>query len=570
MAGSKIKGITIEIGGDTTGLDKALRGVNSEIKETQSNLKDVEKALKLDPKNTELLAQKQRELAKAVDATSKKLDTLKEAQKQAAEQLARGDIGQEQYDALTREIVKAEAELKNAKQAAAGFNAELEASRAKLNEVSTAAGTVADKTKGLSTAAAGALTALGGLAIKAADTADELMSMSKQSGISTDELQRMKYAADLVDVSLDSMVGAQAKLTKSMAGNTEAFDRLGVQVRMSNGTMRDANTVFYETLTALSHIGNETERDQFAMQIFGKSANELAGIIDDGGAALRAYGDEAQQLGLIMDETTLQGLNAFNDELDRLKAAAMADLLKAGAAALEGLRPLLETIIDVLGGLLNIIGNLSPGLISVLGTMALMVATISPVAGIINAITAAAASAGGVIAALEGVLATTGGRIKIVVVLLSMLVGLIISIASAWSDMSGWEKAISVMGALVVAATAAAIALGAVQSAASMGIAAAAIVAGIVAITAAVNSATKRANASAATPMTSQGSAAMTRGSYGVPQGGTTNNYNTNTYYQTSQQPMNVNLNIDGQTLARQMVTPMNQAYAAAGGSNMN
>ena len=570
MAGSKIKGITIEIGGDTTGLDKALRGVNSEIKETQSNLKDVEKALKLDPKNTELLAQKQRELAKAVDATSKKLDTLKEAQKQAAEQLARGDIGQEQYDALTREIVKTEAELKNAKQAAAGFNAELEASRAKLTEVSTAAGTVADKTKGLSTAAAGALTALGGLAVKAADTADELVTMSQQSGISIDELQRMKYAADLVDVSLDSMVGAQAKLTKSMAGNTEAFDRLGVQVRMSNGTMRDANTVFYETLTALSHIGNETERDQLAMQIFGKSANELAGIIDDGGASLRAYGDEAQQLGLIMDETTLQGLNAFNDELDRLKAAAMADLLKAGATALEGLRPLLETIIDVLGGLLNIIGNLSPGLISVLGTMALMVATISPVAGIINAITAAAASAGGVIAALEGVLATTGGRIKIVVVLLSMLVGLIISIASAWSDMSGWEKAISVMGALVVAATAAAIALGAVQSAASMGIAAAAIVAGIVAITAAVNSATKRANASAATPMTSQGSAAMTRGSYGVPQGGTTNNYNTNTYYQTSQQPMNVNLNLDGQTLARQMVTPMNQAYAAAGGSNMN
>ena len=570
MAGSKIKGITIEIGGDTTGLDKALRGVNSEIKETQSNLKDVEKALKLDPKNTELLAQKQRELAKAVEATSKKLDTLKEAQKQAAEQLARGDIGQEQYDALTREIVKTEAELKNAKQAAAGFNAELEASRAKLTEVSTAAGSVQQATAKMSAAAAGALTALGGLAVKAADTADELVTMSKQSGISTDELQRMKYAADLVDVSLDSMVGAQAKLTKSMAGNTEAFDRLGVQVRMSNGTMRDANTVFYETLTALSRVGNETERDQLAMQIFGKSANELAGIIDDGGASLRAYGDEAQQLGLIMDETTLQGLNAFNDELDRLKAAAMADLLKAGAAALEGLRPLLETIIDVLGGLLNIIGNLSPGLISVLGTMALMVATISPVAGIINAITAAAASAGGVIAALEGVLATTGGRIKIVVVLLSMLVGLIISIASAWSDMSGWEKAISVMGALVVAATAAAIALGAVQSAASMGIAAAAIVAGIVAITAAVNSATKRANASAATPMTSQGSAAMTRGSYGVPQGGTTNNYNTNTYYQTSQQPMNVNLNLDGQTLARQMVTPMNQAYAAAGGSNMN
>ena len=115
MANNGIKGITIEIGGDTTGLDKALKGVNAQAKNTQNELKEVNKALKLDPGNTDLLEQKQRALADAVSATAEKLDILKEAQKQAAEQLAKGEIGQEQYDALTREIVKTESALKKVK-----------------------------------------------------------------------------------------------------------------------------------------------------------------------------------------------------------------------------------------------------------------------------------------------------------------------------------------------------------------------------------------------------------------------------------------------------------------------
>lgn len=89
---SRIKGITVEIGGDTTGLEKALKNVNSTIKSTQSELKDVERLLKLDPSNTELLTQKQK--------------LLKEAQKQAKEQLENGELGQDKYDALQREIIE--------------------------------------------------------------------------------------------------------------------------------------------------------------------------------------------------------------------------------------------------------------------------------------------------------------------------------------------------------------------------------------------------------------------------------------------------------------------------------
>lgn len=109
--GRNIKGITLEIGGDTTSLEKALKNVNSKVKDTESQLKDVQRLLKLDPKNTELLAQKQKLLGEEIKATKDKLSTLKTAAEQANEALAKGEITQEQYDALQREIIATEQAL---------------------------------------------------------------------------------------------------------------------------------------------------------------------------------------------------------------------------------------------------------------------------------------------------------------------------------------------------------------------------------------------------------------------------------------------------------------------------
>ena len=110
---SRIAGITVEIGGDTTKLSKALESVNKSIKGTQSGLKDVNKLLKLDPSNTELVVQKQKMLKDAIEATKEKLATLKTAAQQANEQLANGEITQQQYDALQREIVETEQNLRS-------------------------------------------------------------------------------------------------------------------------------------------------------------------------------------------------------------------------------------------------------------------------------------------------------------------------------------------------------------------------------------------------------------------------------------------------------------------------
>ena len=110
---SRIQGITVEIGGDTTKLSKALESVNKSIKGTQSGLKDVNKLLKLDPSNTELVVQKQKMLKDAIEATKEKLATLKTASQQANEQLANGEITQQQYAALQREIVETEQNLRS-------------------------------------------------------------------------------------------------------------------------------------------------------------------------------------------------------------------------------------------------------------------------------------------------------------------------------------------------------------------------------------------------------------------------------------------------------------------------
>lgn len=112
MASKYIKGITIEIAGDTQKLTKALEGVNKQSRDLQGELRQVERLLKLDPTNTELLKQKQKLLAKSIETTKEKLDTLKEAERQVQAQFEKGEIGEEQYRAIQREVIATEQQLK--------------------------------------------------------------------------------------------------------------------------------------------------------------------------------------------------------------------------------------------------------------------------------------------------------------------------------------------------------------------------------------------------------------------------------------------------------------------------
>lgn len=145
--GNRIKGITVEIGGDTTGLDKALRGVNSSITKTQSALNDVNKMLKLDPSNTVLVAQKQQLLSQAVSQTSDKLEALESAQEQVTAAFQRGDIGQDKYQAFQREIEETRGKLNQYKNDLSSLQTEqdrLSSNTARLEKLFSSTGTQVD------------------------------------------------------------------------------------------------------------------------------------------------------------------------------------------------------------------------------------------------------------------------------------------------------------------------------------------------------------------------------------------------------------------------------------------
>ncbi len=276
---NRIKGITVEIGGDTTKLSKALEGVNKNIKNTQSQLKDVEKLLKLDPKNTELLSQKQKLLADSISATKDKLATLKTAAEQANTALANGDISQQQYDALQREIVETENELKRLETEAKNANSEL----AKIGEAGQVLQNAGDKISGagekLLPVTAG-VTALGTAAVKTASDFDSAMSkVAAVSGATGDDLQALRDKA--------REMGSKTKFSASEAA--EAMNYMAMAGWKTN-----------DMLSGIDGI----------MNLAAASGEDLATTSDIVTDALTAFGLTAQDSGHFADVLAAASSNA--------------------------------------------------------------------------------------------------------------------------------------------------------------------------------------------------------------------------------------------------------------------
>ena len=221
MAG-RIKGITIEINGDTTGLDKALSSVNSSANKTQSELRDVNKLLKLDPGNTELIAQKQKLLAQAITQTGDKLKTLKDAQAQVDAQFAKGDIGEEQYRAFQREIASTEATLKGYKSqlsTAANSQQELSQSTKRLETFFKATGTEIDDFKSvIGTRLVNAIK--NGTA--SSESMDKALQMiAKEAGIASSGMSKLTQSLDKVDDN-NAGISSVSKEIQSLSKSTEA------------------------------------------------------------------------------------------------------------------------------------------------------------------------------------------------------------------------------------------------------------------------------------------------------------------------------------------------------------
>ena len=255
---NRIKGITVEIGGDTTGLDKALKSVNTSIKSTQSALKDVNRLLKLDPSNTELLSQKQRLLKDAIGATKEKLDSLKVAQEQAKQQLENGELGQDKYDALQREIVETEEELRRLQQEAATTSTAL----SKIDVAGQKMEAVGNSIAGAGKKMMGVTTVIGGVGVAAVKTAadfDSAMSqvaaVSGATGKDFDDLRnkaremgsKTKFSATEAAEAMNYMAMAGWK-TEDMLGGIEGVMNLaaasGEDLATTSDIVTDALTAF--------------------------------------------------------------------------------------------------------------------------------------------------------------------------------------------------------------------------------------------------------------------------------------------------------------------------------------
>ena len=267
---NRIKGITVEIGGDTTKLSKALEGVNKDIKGTQTQLKDVQKLLKLDPSNTELLSQKHKLLADAVTATKEKLEVLKTAAEQANTALANGEIPQQQYDALQREIIETENELKRLTTEANNSHTALE-KMGVLGETLQSAG---DKISGvgqkLLPVTAG-VTALGTIAVKTGADFDSAMSkVAAVSGATGSEMDALREKAH--------EMGSKTKFSASEAA--DAMNYMAMAGWKTNDMLSGIEGIMNLAAASGEDLASTSDIVTDALTAFGLSASDSGHFAD--------------------------------------------------------------------------------------------------------------------------------------------------------------------------------------------------------------------------------------------------------------------------------------------------
>ena len=408
----RIKGITIEIGGDTTGLSKALSGVNKEIKDTQTQLKDVNRLLKMDPGNTELLRQKYDLLNKSIDSTEKKLDTLKQAEKQVQDQFKRGKVSESQYNALKREVIATESNLKNLKsEAQKTDNAIRGIDEKPVEEVASAADKAETSLKDAGKEAsnfgdylkAGAIVE-GSKAIISGmkDIADESREYMKIMGSLEISSQAAGYTAEQTASSYKTLYGVLGD-DQTAATTTANLQALGLSQsqldQIINGTI-GAWATYGDSIPidSLSEAINETVKTGNVTGTFADVLNWAGASEDEFNAKLQAAGSESERANLVLQELANQGLmtagQAWQENNEALfeNNQANADLQEQLSELGETVMPIITAVTQGVANILSWLTNLSPEVKNIIGLVATVITTIAGVAAIIQGITAAQAA----------------------------------------------------------------------------------------------------------------------------------------------------------------------------------
>ena len=427
---------------------QAISEIGRGMKVLDSEMRKVTSAYAQNADSVEALGAKNDVLERKILTQTEKIEYLKAALQQSAEKYGEADKRTMQWQTS---LNNAEADLNS-------LNNQVDENKQKIADSGKEMGNLGDVVNGLtsklgiqlpdgmkssmnamgsldasSLALAGGFAAVAAAIVKAekamismtkesAAFADNIITLSMQTGQSTQQLQEFAYASELIDVSVDTMQGSLTKLTNNMqdtmngTGNAKAsFDELGVSVTNADGSMRSANDVFYETIDALGKVKNETERDAMSMDIFGRSAQDLNPLIIQGSKTLKAYADEAHNMGYVLDDEALSALGAVDDAYQRLQKTqegvknqlavefapyleefygdatqGVKDLGKAikDSGIVDAFGMLLETVGDILNPMSDLSNNRVPALTKALQPLAKVMALMADAAellkGVIN------------------------------------------------------------------------------------------------------------------------------------------------------------------------------------------
>ena len=446
MAGN-IKGITIEFRGDDSNLKSAINRIRNEAKTLDKELNYINKDLKFNPTSVALWAQKQKVLTEEVEKSKDRVEELEDIQKQLD---AKGiDRNSAEYRELEREIEKAKSKQKQfEKELRQVGNVKLKALSEQFKSVGNNLVQAGQALSGLSKAAAGVDVAIGALAVKSGMAADELNTMSKVTGISVENLQKYKAAADLVDVSVETIANSQKKMKQSMysaqqgsGAAAEAYKTLGVAVVDANGDLRSQDEVFTEAIQALGQLENETERDALAMKIFGKSASDLNPLIEDNGETYKRVADifNKNELSLV-DQETIDKANAFQDTIDEIKITGQAALSSIGMQLAGYLQPALEKVAGAIEKVFTWLSQLDPEVLTIIGIIAGVVAGLAPVLIIVGKLALAISSIMSLMSTIGPAIAGIAGPIGIAIAAIGALIAIGVAVYKNWDTIKAKAK----------------------------------------------------------------------------------------------------------------------------------
>ena len=386
----------IKFTADTAEFNEQIAQANSAMTGLRAEMKLNDAQFKNTGDSAEYLKQKQQLLQSELEANEQKQQALN-GKLEAAKSIY-GENSQEAQKWATKltnaktEQAKLEGAIAETNAELNGFNSAADSAESEMNQLGNAAKGAGDNVDtvnvsfgslvkgklvdmagdaimGLGSKAVDAGKKLIQLGVDAASYADNILTASRVTGMSTDELQEYQYASKLIDTSLDTVTGSMKKNLKSMMqaqkgseDYTAAYEKLGVSVTDTNGNLRNSEDVFWDCIDALGGVSDETERDAIAMQIFGKSANELNPLIIKGSDGFKQLAQQAQDAGAVLSGDTLDSLGGVDDSIQYLKQNSEAFGRAIGTKVAPMIGFLADAASDALIGLTNFVegADLSP------------------------------------------------------------------------------------------------------------------------------------------------------------------------------------------------------------------